>query len=140
MKKIKLTNKFTKHLDTDEENLIMDKVQKDIEFFRNCTEQQKSQLSDFLEDEEMSYNYFMGIFPILEKIYVYNTDIKENVARDIYMLFKKLKFFNGFYCSSSGTENNNYILLNTINKLADIIHNDSSNYCENIFLISNKYY
>ena len=82
----------------------------------------------------------MGIFPILEKIYVYNTDIKENIARDIYMLFKKLKFFNGFYCSSSGTENNNYILLNTINKLADIIHNDSSNYCENIFLISNKYY
>ena len=140
LKKIKLTNKFTSIMDIDEENLIMDKVQKDIDFFRNCTEQQKSQLSDFLEDEEMSYNYFMGIFPILEKMYVYNTDIKENVARDIYMLFKKLKFFNGFYCSSSGNENNNYILLNTINKITDVIQNDSSNYCENIFLISNKSY
>ena len=47
----------------------------------------------------------MGIFPILEKLYVYNTDIKENISRDIYVLFKKLKFFKGFYCSSSSNNN-----------------------------------
>ena len=135
LKKIKLTNKFTKIITVEDESTFMDNVMKDIEFFRNCTEQQKSQLSDFLKDEEMSYDYFMGIMPILEKMYVYNTDIKENVARDIYMLFKKLKFFNGFYCSSSSINNN--ILLNTIIKLSEIIQNDSSNYCENIFLLSN---
>ena len=82
----------------------------------------------------MCYDFFMGILPIIEKIYVYNTDIKENVARDIYMLFRKLKFFHGFYCSSS--TNNNNIFINTINNLTDIIQNDSGNFCENIFLIS----
>ena len=112
----------------------MDSVLKDITYFRTCTEQQKSQLSEFLKDEEMSYDYFMGILPILEKMYAYNTDIKESVARDIYMLFKKLKFFHGFYCSSSA---NNNVLINTIHKLSEIIQADSSNYCENIFLISN---
>ena len=100
LRKIKLTNKFTKIIGTEDENNFMDDILKEIEFFKNCTEQQKSQLSDYLKDEEMSYDYFMGIFPILEKLYVYNTDIKESLARDIYMLFKKLKFFHGFYCSS----------------------------------------
>ena len=76
----------------------------------------------------------MGIFPILEKLYAYNTDIKENIARDIYVLFKKLKFFEGFYCSSSS---NNNILKNTINTLANIIQNDSSSFCENVFKINN---
>jgi hypothetical protein len=63
-----------------------------------------------------------------------DTDIKENVARDIYVLFKKLKFFQGLYCSSSS---NNNILLNTINSLANIIQNDSTSFCENVFKISN---
>ena len=134
LRKIKLTSKFTKVIGIEDENNFMDNVVKEIEFFKNCTEQQKSQLSDFLKDDEMSYDYFMGIFPILEKIYVYNTDIKESLARDIYMLFKKLKFFHGFYCSSSA---NNTMLLNTINNLTDIIQNDSGNFCENIFLVSN---
>ena len=134
LKKIKLTNKFTKIIRIEDESNFMDNELKEIEFFRNCTELQKSQLSEHLKDEEMSYDFFMGILPILEKMYVYNTDIKENVARDIYMLFKKLKFFHGFYCSSSV---NNNILLNTINDLADIIQNDNGNFCENIFLLSN---
>ena len=134
LRKIKLTNKFTKVMDVDGENTFMNNVLKEIEFFKNCTELQKSQLSDFLKDEEMCYDFFMGILPIIEKIYVYNTDIKENVARDIYMLFRKLKFFHGFYCSSS--TNNNNIFINTINNLTDIIQNDSGNFCENIFLIS----
>ena len=53
LRKIKLTNKFDKIIHLEEENAIMNKVLKDIEFFRNCTELQKSQLSDFLEDEVM---------------------------------------------------------------------------------------
>ena len=133
LRKIKLTNKFTKVISTEDEKNFIDNTLKDIDFFRNCTELQKSQLSEFLKDEEMCYDLFMGILPILEKLYVYNTDIKENIARDIYMLFRKLKFFHGFYCSSSS---NIDIFLNTINSLTDIIQSDSSSYCENIFRIA----
>ena len=134
LKKIKLTNDFMKVLNSEEETLFMETTMKEIEFFRNCTEQERNQLPINLKDEETCYTYFMGIFPLLEKLYVYNTDIKENVARDIYVLFKKLKFFQGFYCSSSS---NNNILLNTINSLANIIQSDSTSFCENIFKISN---
>ena len=133
LRKIKLTNKFTKVITPEDESAFMEHVLKDINFFRNCTEQEKSKLSDYLKDEEMCYDLFMGILPILEKIYVYNTDIRESVARDIYMLFRKLKFFHGFYCSSSS---NNNIFLNTINSLTDTIQNDSGNFCENIFRVS----
>jgi hypothetical protein len=134
LKRIKLTNDFMKVLNSEEETLFMETTMKEIEFFRNCTEQERNQLPINLKDEETCYTYFMGIFPLLEKLYVYNTDIKENVARDIYVLFKKLKFFQGFYCSSSS---NNNILLNTINSLANIIQSDSTSFCENIFKISN---
>ena len=135
LKKIKLTNNFMKVYNAEEETAFMDETRKEIDFFKNCTEQERSLLPNSLKDEETSYTYFMGIFPLLEKLYVYNTDIKENIARDIYVLFKKLKFFQGFYCSSS---NNNNILINTINTLADIIQNDSSSFCENVFKISSN--
>ena len=134
LRKIKLTSQFIEPIKEEDESIFMDNIVKEIEFYRNCTEIQKTQLSDHLKDDEMSYDYFMGIFPILEKIYAYNTDIKESLSRDIYMLFKKLKFFHGFYCSSSA---NNTTLINTINDLADIIQNDSINFCvKRIILLS----
>ena len=134
LKRIKLTNDFMKVINSEEESTFMEKTLKEIEFFKNCTEQERNQLPINLKDEETSYTYFMGIFPILEKLYVYNTDIKENIARDIYVLFKKLKFFQGFYCSPS---TNNNILLNTVNTLTNIIQNDCSSFCENVFKITN---
>ena len=134
LKKIKLTDDFMKVINNEEETAFIDKTIKEIEFFKNCTEEERNNLPINLKDEETSYNYIMGIFPILEKIYVYNTDINENISRDIYVLFKKLKFFKGFYCSSSS---NNNVLLNTINSLATIIKNDSSTFCENVFIITN---
>ena len=123
-----------KVVNSEEETLFMESTMKEIEFFKNCTEQERNQLPINLKDDETCYTYFMGIFPLLEKLYVYNTDIKENIARDIYVLFKKLKFFQGLYCSSSS---NNNILLNTINSLANIIQNDSTSFGENVFKISN---
>ena len=134
LKKIKLTDDYMKVINNEEETAFMDETIKEIEYFKNCTEEERNLLPINLKDEETSYNYFMGIFPILEKLYVYNTDIKENISRDIYVLFKKLKFFKGFYCSSSS---NNNVLLNTINSLASIIKNDSSTFCENVFVITN---
>ena len=136
LKKIKLTNDFMKVFNSKEETYFMNETIKEIEFFKNCTEQERNLLPINLKDEETDYNYFMGIFPILEKLYAYNTDIKEEISRDIYVLLKKLKFFQGFYCSS--TSNNN-ILSNTINTLAKIIKNDRSTFCENVFKITNYY-
>ena len=134
LKKIKLTNDIDGIFNSEEEAKFMDETMKEIAFFKYCTEQERNNLPINLKDEQICYNYFMGIFPILEKLYVYNTDIKESVARDIYVLFKKLKFFQGFYCSSS---TNNKILLTTINSLANIIQSDSSSFCENVFKINN---
>ena len=134
LKKIKLTNDIDGIFNSEEEAKFMDETMKEISFFKYCTEQERNNLPINLKDEQICYNYFMGIFPILEKLYVYNTDIKESVARDIYVLFKKLKFFQGFYCSSS---TNNNILLTTINSLANIIQSDSSSFCENVFKINN---
>ena len=134
LRKIKLTNDFMKVFNFDEENAFIENTLKEIESFKNDTEEEKNPPPTSLKDEDTSYTFFMGIFPILEKIYAYNTDIKENIARDIYVLFKKLKFFEGFYCSSSS---NNNILKNTINTLANIIQNDSSSFCENVFKINN---
>ena len=134
LRKIKLTNDFMKVFNSEEENAFIEETLKEIELFRNDTEEEKNPLPTSLKDDETSYTFFMGIFPILEKIYAYNTDIKENIARDIYVLFKKLKFFEGFYCSSLS---NNNILKNTINTLANIIQNDSSSFCENVFKINN---
>ena len=134
LKKIKLTNDIDGIFNSEEEAKFMDETMKEIAFFKYCTEQERNNLPINLKDEQICYNYFMGIFPILEKLYVYNTDIKESVARDIYVLFKKLKFFQGFYCSSS---TNNNILLTTINSLANIIQSDSSSFCENVFKINN---
>ena len=134
LRKIKLTNDFMKVFNFDEENAFIENTLKEIESFKNDIEEEKNPPLTSLKDEDTSYTFFMGIFPILEKIYAYNTDIKENIARDIYVLFKKLKFFEGFYCSSSS---NNNILKNTINTLANIIQNDSSSFCENVFKINN---
>ena len=93
LRKIKLTNDFMKVFNSEEENAFIEETLKEIELFRNDNEDEKNPLPTNLKDDEISYTFFMGIFPILEKLYAYNSDIKENIARDIYVLFKKLKFF-----------------------------------------------
>ena len=138
LRKIKLTNYFYQE---DEKNFI-EKIKKEIEDYKNSTEQQRSEMTETLDDEQMSYNYLFGIFPILEKIYVYSTEIKEEISKDIYMLFKKLKFFNGFYSSpppyylSSDTDRENNVLLNTITSLTEEIKRDNENFCENVFMFN----
>ena len=81
----------------------------------------------------------MGILPILEKIYVHNTDTREDVSKEIYSLFKKLKFFRGIYYSDQASkinqENNNQNFL--CEELVDKINKDKKTYCENVFQISN---
>lgn len=90
-------------------------------------------------DEDSSYDYSMGILPILEKIYVHNTDTREDVSKEIYSLFKKLKFFRGIYYSDQASkinqENNNQNFL--CEELVDKINKDKKTYCENVFQISN---
>jgi hypothetical protein len=90
-------------------------------------------------DDDSSYDYSMGILPILEKIYVHNTDTREDVSKEIYSLFKKLKFFRGIYYSDQASkinqENNNQNFL--CEELVDKINKDKKTYCENVFQLSN---
>ena len=90
-------------------------------------------------DEDSSYDYSMGILPILEKIYIHNTDIKEDVSKDVYNLFKKLKFFRGIYYSDQTSrinqENNNQNFF--CEELVEKISKDKKTYCENVFQLSN---
>ena len=90
-------------------------------------------------DDDNSYDYSMGILPILEKIYIHNTDAKEDVSKDVYNLFKKLKFFRGIYYSDQTSkinqENNSQ---NTLcEELVEKINKDKKTYCENVFQLSN---
>ena len=52
------------------------------------------------DNNNLWFDYSMGIFPILEEIYLYDTDIKEDISESIINLFERLKFFRGFYYSA----------------------------------------
>ena len=90
-------------------------------------------------DEDTSYDYSMGILPLLEKIYIYNTESKNNVSEEIYSLFRKLKFFRGIYYSDPNSRLNqeNINSNNFCDALVEKINKDKKTYCENVFLISN---
>ena len=89
------------------------------------------------------FDYSMGILPILEKIYIYYSDIKgeakANTAKEIYNMFKKLKFFRGVYYSEQPKSNqeNSGQGIYLSEEIAERINNDKKTYCENIFHISN---
>ena len=90
-------------------------------------------------EDDTSYDYSMGIFPLLEKIYIYNTESKNNLSDEIYSLFRKLKFFRGIYYSDPNSrinqENNN--VNNFCDALVEKINKDKKTFCENVFKISN---
>ena len=90
-------------------------------------------------DDDTCYDYSMGILPLLEKIYIYNTESKNNSSEEIYSLFRKLKFFRGIYYSDPSTrtnqENNNSN--NFCDALVEKINKDKKTFCENVFQISN---
>ena len=139
---IKLTEKYTEIF--DQQNFYdktLDDILTEIGNSREPDNKEKNynNQNNAKIDEDSSYDYSMGIMPILEKIYVHNTDTREDVSKDIYNLFKKLKFFRGIYYSDQASkinqENNNQNFL--CEELVDKINKDKKTYCENVFQLSN---
>ena len=104
------------------------------------------------DNNNLWFDYSMGIFPILEELYLYDTDIKEDISESIINLFERLKFFRGFYYSAEfitkqhkhsyemGNYDKYYINENTrlINNIVQCIKDRQSRYESfHIFEISN---
>jgi hypothetical protein len=132
---IKLTKNYTETFDQQHfYDVTLNNILNDIQIMRDPEKK-----GNVIYDEDSSYNYSMGILPILEKIYIHNTDSRENKSQDIYNLFKRLKFFRGIYysdqASKASQENNNQNYF--CEELIEKINKDKKTYCENIFQISN---
>ena len=84
----------------------------------------------------LGFDYSLGIFPILEELYVYHTDIKEDIAEEVYGLFTRLKFFRGFHLSVEGKAH----MSQSTRVMTDIIERveqEHKNYsCENMFIFN----
>ena len=138
---IKLTKNYTEIFDQLKfYEVTLDKILNDIAILREPDSKDKNYINTNINmDDDTSYDYSMGIFPILEKIYIYSTETKEDVSKDVYNLFKKLKFFRGIYYSDQfskmNQENNNQNYL--CEELVEKINNDKKTYCENVFQLSN---
>ena len=134
--KIKLTDNFQETFDQKKfYDSTLNEILSTIEEFKKVKE--KAEEKDDSKDDT-SYDYSMGILPLLEKIYIYDTESKNNCSDEIYSLFRKLKFFRGIYFSDSNPrshqDNNNN---NFCDALLEKINNDKKTFCENVFLISN---
>ena len=140
--KIKLTEKYK---DTFNQKsffkVYLDKLAGKIKSFRNKQEKNDENYNNdnSNSDEDTSYDYSMGILPLLEKIYLYNTESKSICSDDIYSLFRKLKFFRGIYYSDPNSRANQENIYNNnfCESLVEKINNDKNTFCENIFRISN---
>lgn len=91
-------------------------------------------------ESDLGFDNCMGVYPILERIYLHNTEIKENVSEDLYMLFKRLRYFQGIYFSlphQHNQESNMHSKTNVIESFLSEIHRDKKHYCENVFMINN---
>ena len=139
---IKLTKNYTEIYDQEKfYEATLDTIMNEIKDLREPDSKDKNHINTNLNtDEDISYDYSMGILPILEKIYIHNTEAKEDVSKDIYYLFKKLKFFRGIYYSDQTSkinqENNNQNIL--CEGIVDKINIDKKTYCENVFQLSNE--
>ena len=134
---IKLTKNYTDIFDQKKFfEVTLDKILDDVKIVRDLENKDKNPSN---VEEDNSYDFSMGILPILEKIYIHNTDIKEDVSKEVYNLFKKLKFFRGIYYSDQTSrinqENNNQNFL--CEELVEKINKDKKTYCENVFQLSN---
>ena len=91
---------------------------------------------------DLFFDFSLGVYPLLETIYLYNTELKEDVSKEIYALFKRLKFFRGVYYSSpvfNNTQDGNIgTNTKTIERLIEEMHKDKKTYCENVFMITNN--
>ena len=139
---IKLTENYTEIFDQQKfYDKTLDDIMTDIKNSREPESKDKTynNQNNAKADDDSSYDYSMGILPILEKIYVHNTETKENVSKEIYSLFKKLKFFRGIYYSDQVLKNNpeNNSQNSLCEELVDKINKDKKTYCENVFQISN---
>ena len=88
------------------------------------------------ENPLLGFDYSLGIFPILEELYVYHTDIKEDIAEEVYGLFTRLKFFRGFHLSVEGKAHmsqSTRVMTDIVEKVAQEHRNYS---CENMFIFN----
>ena len=137
---IKLTKNYTETFDQKKfYEVTLNKILNDIKALRDDSKEKNYVSGNLNVDDDNSYDYSMGILPILEKIYIHNTDAKEDISKDVYNLFKKLKFFRGIYYSDQTSkinqENNSQ---NTLcEELVEKINKDKKTYCENVFQLSN---
>ena len=140
--KIKLTKSYAstfdqkKFFDETMDNII-DKI---TEFRKEKEKGEENSNLNSNSDEDTSYDYSMGILPLLEKIYLYNNESKINVSDEVYSLFRKLKFFRGIYYSAEANTRVNQENINNNNfcdALVEKINNDKKTFCENVFIFSN---
>ena len=128
---IKLTNKV------DE---VYDDYSKEDSYLKYKREYDKLSIEDTPTD--LSFDFSMGVYPILETIYLYNTELKEDIAKELYSLFKKLKFFRAFYYSSPAAQSlqdgNINLNMKAFERLLEEMHKDRKTYCENVFMITNE--
>ena len=133
---IKLTNNFTEVFDQQKfYDVTLDNIMNEIKVSKEPDSKDKNYNNNTKIDEDSCYDYSMGILPILEKIYIHTTDVNEDVSKESYGLFKKLKFFRGIYYSDQTSkinqENNNQNFL--CEALVEKINKDKKTYCENVF-------
>ena len=139
---IKLTKNYTEVFDQKgfyEQTL--DNILNEVKTLRDPENKDKNNINanNSNIDDSSGYDFSMGIFPILEKIYIYNTDAREDLSKEIYSLFKKLKFFRGIYYSDQASkinQENNYQNF-LCEELVEKINKDKKAYCENVFQLSN---
>ena len=145
---IKLTDEYYKMFDQEEFYNDIRSGRFNYEELINNTENKEKNNGFSIKlnsNDDDGYDYSMEILPILEKIYIHNTDARDAredikyLTKNIYLLFKKLKFFRGIYYSDQTSKSNqeniypNYFceeLLKTINE-------GKKAYSENVFQISN---
>ena len=142
LSQIKLTEHFEETFDQNNyfHKYLKEELSDTIKNFRNTekdkTEGNSNQNND--EYEDPSYDYSMGILPLLEKIYIYNTETKISDCDEIYALFRRLKFFRGIYYTEPSAKLNQEIINNNFcEALVEKINKDKKTFCENVFIISN---
>ena len=141
--KIKLTDNIEKTFNQKEfYDSTLDDILEEIDNFRNNKQKEEEENNNNMNqksDDDTSYDYSMGILPLLEKIYLYNTETKSSVSDEIYSLFRKLKFFRGIYYSDPNSRNNqeNINNVNFCDALVEKINRDKKTFCEDVFMISN---
>ena len=141
LSRIKLTEKIDEIIDEIEVERRENELEKEIEKYKKTQADGKLESSNInIQNQDLSYDFSHGVFPILEKIYLYNTDLKEDISKEIYGLFKRLKFFQGFYYSTQTINNNqenSSLNVKLCEKIVEEIQKDKKAFCENVFQLSN---